>query len=248
MQKNNQTQAGQDMTLAQYMQYIQMMNMHYQNHYKMLRCYTGLRPINTMFASPRLEPDDYDEEGVPMWQIGSCTLTVVPFGMTDHPYRWVVLDTPAPVFQAPLNKTIIYLSLPLTYPTRSAELTLQDEVYWIIGCTVMAAGVVEHVIIEDVIVTEEALIIPVIVTPFVHRFSPFNMRDAGYGENIEEYDAFEAEHVTPCFGRQMPLSSIPPERVPPVAIELDGVIAMDLLNYIDNDYHSGLRQASTLST
>lgn len=248
MQESIKTQAERHMTLIRDMQYFEMMNKHYQNHYKMLLCYASLRSIDNMLDSSELEPDDYDEEGVPIWHIDDCSLMVVPSAMADHPYRWTVLEAPADVFRAPLNQTILYLFLPLSSFTRIAELTLQDEVYWIDGSKVMAAGVIEQAMIGNAIVTEQALIVPVVVKPFAHRFIPFDMRDASYGNNTELYRAFESKPATACFRCQISQPGITREQMPPIAVQLNSVIGLDLLNYIDDDYNFGFIQTPTIST
>lgn len=243
MQEIDQNRAEQQLMTVRNVQYAEMMNTHYQTHFKMLRNYS--RPW--LIGDISDEPDDYDE-GAPVWRIGDCKLAVVPFGRTDRPYRWVLVDTPTVMFRAPLNRVIVYFSIPISVRDRSAELTLEDEVYWIEDAKVMAAGMVDSVLHGNTIITDEALIVPVVVKPFIHQFVPFSMRDAGYGENIEHYEAFEAEHVAMDSGRQILLPGIPPEWKPAIAIELDPVIGLDLLCYIDDDYNSNLLETSTITS
>jgi hypothetical protein len=148
----------------------------------------------------------------------------------SEPYSWVVPSSPSTPFSLPTEKVIAYLRVPVC-DHRPAQITLDDDIFWVCGDLVVAAAQIDEVLYDDVIVKDEFLIVPVLTVPFRHRFKPFRLAAAGeryrWGgwddEHVDLDDVLLLDDKNPfsCLAREIPVQ--------------DGFA---FLLYIEDDYRS----------
>lgn len=190
------------------------------------------------FAHEKLAtvPHDEDDRSVSCWEIGDYTLKVFPTDTDDH-ISFAIFDVEEPIFTFPLDRTIVHLFLPFSYhDDHIAECTLNDEIYWINGDQVIAAGVIDRVLQLDVITTNHGLIVPVVVKPFVYRFKPFSLEDAIEGDHQDAYRALIAERNSTSMEPENTRPSLCAHdaEIPRVAVEIDRVLGFDIMGYIED--------------
>lgn len=113
-------------------------------------------------------------------------LDIYPYDI-DELISWSVPSGPESPFCSITDKAIVYLRIQKE-AGRASDVTMQDSIYWICDDIVVAAGEIEEVMHTDVIVEDDFLIVPVLVTPFRHRFKPFTLVEAAayYKEAFDE--------------------------------------------------------------
>jgi hypothetical protein len=106
---------------------------------------------------------------------------------------------------------------------------MNDNVYWATENQVMAAAAIESILYKDIIKKDDALIVPVVVVPFVHRFAPISAEDlANDPENEDDAGLLEAAKVDLQMARYADN--------PRLARAISFPVGLALLVYIDFDY------------
>ena len=170
------------------------------------------------------------------WEIGNYTLKVFPMHADDY-NSFVIFDVEEPIFVSPLDRTVVHLLLPFSYHDEQvAECTLNDEIYWINGGHVIAAGVIDRVLQLDVIITNHGLIVPVVVKPFVYRFKPFALEDAIEENHQDAYRALivERDSISMKPENTQPSLCAHDTKIPRVAVEIDKDLGFDIMVYIED--------------
>jgi hypothetical protein len=176
------------------------------------------------------------EAGAQGWKYRDIELQVSPNRNAKCIYD-AIFDVEEPVFTPPLNRRIVHLYLPFPAPdSRVAECSLNDVIYWLNGNQVVAAGMVDCVLYDDIIITANALLVPVVAMPFIDRFKPFSMPDAIDEENQDDYHAFVADRESATSNLKNIQLFCPEDqaKTPCIAFETDSSLGHDLLNYIDD--------------
>lgn len=180
--------------------------------------------------------DDDESRAEYCWGYGDYELKVFPDD-TPECICFAIFDAEEAAFVPPLDLTIVHLYLPFPSPeTHVSECTLNDEIYWINGNQVVAAGIIERVLYGDIILGTDGLFVPVVVKPFIYRFKPFFMSDAIDDDHQGAYLTFVSDRD--AMGAK--LKNIQPEpfkeyaKVPRIAVEIDWLLGHDLLCHIDD--------------
>jgi hypothetical protein len=177
-----------------------------------------------------------DESRADCWGYDDYVLKVFPDD-TPECISFAIFDVKDAVFAPPLDRTIVHLSLPFASPDAPvSECTLNDQIYWISGNQVVAAGVIDLVLYNDIIIGTGGLLVPVVVKPFICRFKPFAVADAIDEDHQDAYAAFVADRDS----MDSKLKDISPAylqdhaKTPRIAVEIDRLLGHDLLIYIDD--------------
>lgn len=176
------------------------------------------------------------QAGAQGWRYGDYELEVFPSD-TAECISFAIFDVEETVFTPPLDRTMVHLFLPFPSPDATvAECTLNDEIYWINGNQVVAAGIIEHVLYDDITISRDGLFVPVAVKPFAYRFKAFSVSDAIDDDNKDAYDTFIADRASAATKLKtiLPVCDKDNATFPRIAIEIDRLIGHDFLCYIDD--------------
>lgn len=174
------------------------------------------------------------QAGAQGWRYGDYELEVFPDD-TDECISFAIFDAEEPAFTPPLDRTVVHLFLPFPSPDATvAECTRNDEIYWINGNQVVAAGIIEHVLYEDITISRDGLFVPVAVKPFAYRFKAFSVSDAIDDDNKDAYDAFVADRANANTKLKIIQPAPRNAPIPRIAVEIDRLLGHDLLCYIDD--------------
>lgn len=236
--RRSQQQITEELPLAAtvYAQSCKMMAQFYTDSSILWRKYADRFAHDELPTVPHDDDRYEDDRSVSCWEIGNYTLKVFPMDTDDH-ISFAIFDVEEPIFTFPLDRTIVHLFLPFSYhDDHIAECTLNDEIYWINGDQVIAAGVIDRVLQLDVITTNQGLIVPVVVMPFVYRFRPFAFEDAVEGDHRDAYLALNAERnsISTKSEKTWPSHCAHDADIPRVAVEIDRNLGLDIMIYIED--------------
>ena len=178
---------------------------------------------------------DEIEEGDPVtrrYKTDQFTLTVRPWN-TDDFQAWAVVNATDGVFDSPFSKVVVYLELrDLTGDYHELCMQLDAPVFWLRGTELLATGDIEHIFLEDVIVTESSVIVPVLVTRdwrSPKRVDAMKSLNAEYCDQLVEF-LVEANRVNARDTAQLELlTDVQKTRpFPAIAVEMEGSLGLEV--------------------
>lgn len=219
-------------------QRIEQMKFHAIDHASLYEKYAAAIPEDIdQTVKQKLTKDDVsmrmfaDAEKAERREYLNCSLTV-HLDAGNDPQYFVVMGAPEKIFPLPLERKMLYIKLPFWPCCREMSLSIGNTIYWLNGTVIHAAGVIEKVLLDDVIVAEDGLIVPVIAIPFTYRFTPFCFSPS----ITEEESIISYQFLNMCIERHVEKYAPKIREIPTLAFEMNTLVGVDIQQHIDNVY------------
>lgn len=190
------------------------------------------------------------EEGDPITRYYASdhfTLTVYPWN-DDGFQSWAIVDASETVFASPLSKIVVYLELRCPKGSNfDVFMHLDAPVFWLDGTEIVATGDIDHIFYQDVIVTNNSLIVPVVVTRdwrWLKRVDAMEFLPNECGEDLAIF-LVEARRINARETAQLELiqDDQGTRQFPKIAVEMAGELGLELREAAAHQYFERCRQA-----